>query len=214
MVLSATNRYNRPGASGGNRQKAMVRSDKEKMIFSASLKLFARYGYKKTTIEDVGRELGMTPGSLYFYVKSKKDLYEKTVCTALDSWRESVAAAVSRESGAVNKFRVMAEQSFKYLRDRSDILAILSRDSDIFTITPGEDRFSDINREAMGLMRSILEQGVREKTFRAMDVELMTDFLFSTYMMMLIKAYVKPEGDNVEAMFREGLNLILKGLAK
>jgi AcrR family transcriptional regulator len=192
----------------------MDRSEKEKMILSASLKLFAQYGYKKTTIEDVARELGMTPGSIYFYVKSKKDLYEKAVRNALDSWRESVASAVSGETDAVDKFRVMAEQSFRYLRDRDDILAILSRDSDIFTITPGEDRFSDINREAMGLMRSILEQGVREKMFHAMNVELMTDFLFSTYMMMLIKAYVKPEGDNVDAMFREGLNLILKGLTK
>src|SRR5512138_3681698 len=103
----------------------MNRVDKEKMIFDVSLKLFARYGYKKTTIEDVARELGMTPGSIYFYVKNKKDLYEKTVRNALGMWRDSVAEAVSREKGAATRFRVMAEQAFRYLRDRGDIAEIL-----------------------------------------------------------------------------------------
>jgi hypothetical protein len=45
-----------------------------------------------------------------------------------------------------------------------------------------------------------------------MDVDRATDFLFSVYIMFLIKAYVKPEGENVAAMFREGLRLILRGL--
>jgi len=192
----------------------MTRDIKEKKIFDIALKLFAQYGYKKTTIEDVARDLGMTPGNIYFYVKNKKDLYEKTVSSALGQWRDSVAEAVSREKDAAKMFRVMAERSFQYLQDRGDILAVLSRDPDIFTLTPGEDRFYDINLGAMQLMKSILEKGVREKSFHKMDVDRATEFLFSVYIMFLIKAYVKPEGENVSGMFREGLNLIMRGLCR
>ncbi len=190
----------------------MNRTDKETLLFDAALKLFAEYGYKKATIEDVANEVGMTPGNIYFYVKNKKELYEKTVRSALGRWRDSVAEAVALEKRAPEKFNVMAERSFQYLQDRDDILAILSRDPDIFTLSPGEDRFYDINAGAMRLMKDILAQGVREKSFHKMDVDRATDFLFSVYIMFLIKAYVKPEGENVAAMFREGLRLILRGL--
>ncbi len=192
----------------------MSRTIKENRIFDAALKLFAQYGYRKTTLEDVAGELGMTPGNIYFYVKNKNELYEKTVRSALDRWRESVALAVAAEKSAPEKFVVMAERSFEYLRDRDDITAILSRDPDIFTLSPDEDRFRDINEGAMRIMRDILAQGVREKSFHKMNVEHATDFLFSVYIMFLIRAYVKKEEGNVEEMFREGLRLILRGLCR
>ncbi len=192
----------------------MKRASQEGRIFDAALKLFAQYGYRKTTLEDVAGELGMTPGNIYFYVKNKKELYEKTVRSALDRWRESVAAAVALEKRAPEKFVVMAERSFEYLRDRDDITAILSRDPDIFTLSPEEDRFRDINEGAMRIMRDILAQGVREKSFHKMNVERATDFLFSVYIMFLIRAYVKKEEGDVEEMFREGLRLILRGLCR
>lgn len=192
----------------------MKRASQEGRIFDAALKLFAQYGYKKTTLEDVAGECGMTPGNIYFYVKNKKELYEKTVRNALDRWRASVAEAVANGKSAPEKFAVMAECSFEYLRDRGDITAILARDPDIFTLSPDEDRFRDVNDGAMQIMRDILAQGVREKSFHKMNVERATEFLFSVYIMFLIRAYVKKEGVNVEQMFREGLRLILRGLRR
>jgi len=62
----------------------MKRASREGKIFDAALKLFAQYGYKKTTLEDVAGECGMTPGNIYFYVKNKKDLYEKTVSNMVE----------------------------------------------------------------------------------------------------------------------------------
>ena len=47
-----------------------------------------------------------------------------------------------------------------------------------------------------------------------MNVDRATEFLFSVYIMFLIRAYVKKEGVNVEQMFREGLRLILRGLRR
>ena len=44
--------------------------DKEKKIqeiFQTALKLFAHYGFKKTTVEDIASELGMTKSNIYFY---------------------------------------------------------------------------------------------------------------------------------------------------
>ncbi len=190
----------------------MKRSIKEKRIFQTALGLFARFGYKKTTVEDVARELGMTPGNLYFYVASKKDLYEKAVGDALASWKDSVAESIKSEKNAADRFRTMAERSYRYLRDREDLRAILAGDPGIFAITPGEDRFGAVNRGAQKIIENILREGIDDGSFHPVRVKETAEFLFSAYMMFLIKSYVKNEGKKTEAVFREGLKLVIRGL--
>ncbi|MBN2298308.1 MAG: TetR/AcrR family transcriptional regulator [Deltaproteobacteria bacterium] len=190
------------------------KSGKHKKIFDISLKLFARYGYKKTTVEDVATELGMTKSNIYFYVKNKRDLYEKTVGNALQSWRDSVAAAVSSADDVVEKFSVMAREAFNYLANHKDLRAILMNDPGIFSLSPREDRFYEINMGAMNLIKTILIQGIDEGRFYPVDVDHATELFFSIYIMFLIKTYVKSDGISSVRMYDEGLKIVLRGLCK
>ena len=187
---------------------------KHKKIFEASLKLFSRYGYKKTTVEDVASEMGMTKSNIYFYVKNKRDLYEKTVSNALENWRDSVASAVSGVDDVVEKFSVMAKESFDYLANHEELRAVLMKDPGIFSLSPREDRFYKINLGAMKLIKNILVQGIKEGHFHAIDVDHTTELFFSIYIMFLIKTYVKSEGISSVRMYDEGLKIILRGLCK
>jgi AcrR family transcriptional regulator len=192
----------------------MDKDRKQKEIFAAALKLFAMYGFKKTTIEDVADKVGMTKSNIYFYVKNKRDLYEKIVSHALLRWRDSVAAAVAEEDDVVEKFRIMAKQAFDYLAGNEDLRSILMKDPSIFTLTPREDRFYEINFGAMQLIRNILIQGIEEGRFYPVDIDHTTELFFSIYIMFLIKTYVKSEGVSSVRMYDEGLKIIMRGLCR
>lgn len=192
----------------------MTKKDKQQDIFDAALKLFARYGFKKTTVEDVAAEVGMTKSNLYFYVANKRELYEHTVSNALRKWRDSVAAAVSQKDDVVEKFTVMALKSFEYLSNHPELRSILIMDPGIFTLSPAEDRFYEINQGAMLLIKEILNQGIKERKFYKVDVDHMTELLFSIYIMFLIKTYIKSEGSSASRMYEEGVRLILRGLCR
>lgn len=187
---------------------------REKEILDAALKIFARYGYKKATVEDVASCIGMTKGNIYFYVKSKKELYERTVRYGLSSWRDSIADAIRGIDRADERFYVMAVNAYEYLDTHEDLRAIVEKDPAIFSLSPGEDRFRDVNLGAMDIMRGILDQGVRSGAFHPVDVNHITEFLFSVYIMFLIRAYVKSEGSSVSVMYREGLALLMRGLCR
>jgi len=58
----------------------------EQMILDAALKVFCRYGYKKSTLEDIAGELNMTNTAMYAYAASKRDLYEQTVSYVMKRW--------------------------------------------------------------------------------------------------------------------------------
>lgn len=190
----------------------MDRNRRQNEIFQAALKQFARFGYQKTTMEDVAAALGMTKGNLYFYVSGKRDLYEKTVSSALQQWRETVAAAVAEVDDVVEKFSVMARLSFEYLVDHEDLRAILTKDPSIFSLTPREDRFYEINSGAMQLIKNILVQGIGEGRFHQVDVDHTAELFFSIYIMFLIKRYVKSEGVSSSRMYEEAVKIVLRGI--
>lgn len=192
----------------------MDKDQKQNEIFHASLKLFARFGYQKTTMDDVAAEVGMTKGNVYFYVSGKRDLYEKAVSLALQEWREKVADAVAGVDDVVEKFAVMAKLSFEYLVDNEDLRAILVKDPSIFTLTPREDRFYEINLGAIQLIKDIITQGIAEDRFLPVDVDHTSELFFSIYIMFLIKRYVKSEGISAARMYEEGMKIVLRGICR
>ena len=192
----------------------MDRDKKLDKILDAALKLFALYGFRKTTVEDVAEKVGMTKSNLYFYVRNKRDLYEKTVSRSLQRWRDSVGQAVAETDDVVEKFSVMAKQSFDYLASEEDLRAISIKDPSIFTLTPGEDRFYEINSGAMQIIKGILIQGIEEGIFYPVDVDHTTELFFSIYIMFIIKTYVKSEGVSSVRMYDEGMKIILRGLCR
>jgi len=51
-----------------------LREDIRDLILDAADRLLARYGYRKMTIDDVAREVGIGKGTIYLHFKSKEDV--------------------------------------------------------------------------------------------------------------------------------------------
>lgn len=85
---------------------------------------------------------------------------------------------------------------------------------DIFTLSSTEDRFYEVNQRAMQMLKQVIRQGIDEGVFYPMDVDHVTKFLFSVYIMFLIKTYVKSDASSSDRMYEEGLALIYRRLCK
>lgn len=190
----------------------MSREEKTRQIFESSLKIFAKYGYKKTTVEDIATELGMTKGNLYLYVRDKRDLYEKTVAYGLKRWQQNVLHSLNENDDIADKLIDGCCKSYEYLSRDEDMRNIVINDPAIFPLYPEEDQFYQINIESMNLLKSMILQGIEEKRFRDVDADHLTGFIYSVYIMFVHKTYVKLEGRTVEEMFNAAIDIIIKGL--
>jgi len=47
----------------------------EKRIIAGAAQVFAEYGYRQTTIDQIGQALKLSKGAIYIYFKSKEDLF-------------------------------------------------------------------------------------------------------------------------------------------
>ena len=181
-------------------------------LFETALSLFSRNGFKKTTIEQVARQTGMTKGNIYFYVKNKKDLYHQCINWALKRWQAHVATEMENAPTPGKKFQTLAMSAIGYIEKSPELRQLLARDPDIFTLNRKKDRFPEANTRAMEMIQEILEAGKAAGDFYVRDTRITSRYLFSIYMMFLIQNYVFLDHKDFHEIFDAALELTLKGL--
>jgi len=62
-----------------------VNLEREGRILDAAAELIIRYGYDKTSVEEIAREAGISKGAIYLHFKSKEDLFEALVLRETDT---------------------------------------------------------------------------------------------------------------------------------
>ena len=60
---------------GTQQRKERERGRRRRDIMDAARRVFSAKGYGNSTVEDIAREVELSPGTLYLYFKSKDDLY-------------------------------------------------------------------------------------------------------------------------------------------
>lgn len=73
-------------------------SPRKRQILEIAAQLFARKGYRGTSIRDIGEQAGMLGGSLYHHIKSKDALFVELHNGALNKAAERIEAAVANFS--------------------------------------------------------------------------------------------------------------------
>ncbi|KKC25551.1 TetR/AcrR family transcriptional regulator [Sphingomonas sp. SRS2] len=74
-------------------------------ILEIAAQLFARKGYRGTSMRDIGEQAGVLGGSLYHHIKSKDALFVELHDAALDGAAEKIAAAIDAQDDPWAKLR-------------------------------------------------------------------------------------------------------------
>lgn len=172
----------------------MEGESREQQILNVAATLFASRGFHGTSMSDIASEVGMLKGSLYYYVKGKRELAMKIAGTYL---QESVAMAEEiavSEASSVQKLRDIVrfhvtnlttnypgiffaiDERLDFMRDASSSLATQARD------------------EYEKIFRGIVEEGVeRGELRRVTDVAMTVRGLLGMCNWMC--KWYKPDGD-------------------
>lgn len=71
--------------------------ERRQQILDAAMACFARNGFHRTTMEDIGREAGLSSTVAYRYFDSKEDIIFATIQSGLDRWRRFYETELEEE---------------------------------------------------------------------------------------------------------------------
>lgn len=76
---------------------AVGKSDRRAQILDAATAIFVRYGFKKTSMDDVARAVGLSRQGLYLHFPNKADLFRKLVGNFNERVRDERRVVLARE---------------------------------------------------------------------------------------------------------------------
>lgn len=88
---------------------------RRQQILEASLACFAREGFHRTTMQDIVKEAGLSPGAIYRYFDSKDAIVEAITTERHERERQLLAAVADQDP--VEALRLLAQSFFGALRE-------------------------------------------------------------------------------------------------
>jgi AcrR family transcriptional regulator len=97
-------------------------------ILNGARELFERFGFKKTTMEDIARQVGKSKSALYYYYKTKEEIFEAVILNDIATSQAQVAEKVKQEASATSQFRVMFTTLLEDVKQKANKFGIFKTD--------------------------------------------------------------------------------------
>jgi len=141
-------------------------SPPERLVVAAEAQ-FRRFGYRRTTIEDITADAGTGKGSLYLHFESKQAVYMAVVEASLERFVASTSELLDGSEPVPARLRSLVDLTIEhYGQDELLHASLFGKgglvDGDVSRMA------ADIQRSRIrSLLRQLLEIGQREGTVRA-----------------------------------------------
>ena len=197
----------------------MKKDDKRQIILLAAAGCFSKYGFEKTTLEDIGKAVGLNKASLYYYYKNKENIYCDVILSEaevfLQGLQRKVKSAKSNESKIVN---YLVERLSFY----GNIANIhhLTLDSILKVEPVFNEIYGMVLAKEIDFVRTLLKAGQEQGEFGKFDPSRVAEILMELAVSIRYKAIHsaaarmldKPDDEKMVEDTRLAAKLILKGL--
>ena len=183
---------------------------KKKIIITAG-QIFSRYGFKKTTMEEVAKALKMGKSSLYYYFESKEEIFEAVVLYEANVLRNELTTAIkSVESpiGKMEKYVFVRMKAFEKLSNYYN--AIFDKNLDHFDFI--EKIREKYDREETAILRLLLYLGVRKKVFAVGNSEYTALAIQTTLKGLEVPLFWQKREVNIDQRLRAILDVLFYGI--
>jgi len=79
----------------------MAESEVKDQIVESATKYFSRYGFHKTTMDEIAKNIHKAKGVLYYYFKSKEELFNEVLKKELGTLKEALLKIVHSNNNAL-----------------------------------------------------------------------------------------------------------------
>jgi AcrR family transcriptional regulator len=159
-----------------------VSEERRAQIIQAALACFTRQGYVNTTMDDIVAESGLSKGAIYWYFKSKDDLFKAAANAVMERAAEKSLATIMACETATEKLRVGARCLVDVCREIEGYFGLV-----VEFWTQSERReevvafWVETITQYQQALKAIFEQGVQTGEFKPLDTGALAWMIMAAY---------------------------------
>jgi len=139
-------------------------------ILQIAQEIFSKYGYKKTTLDDIANAVRKGKSSLYYYFNSKEDLFQAVIEKEVEILKQALEKVVFRSMDPEEKLREYMIAKLTTFRGLANLYNVMEND---VTAIGFIDEIKERNaKDEFRMIKRILIEGVRRDKFQIDDLNL------------------------------------------
>jgi AcrR family transcriptional regulator len=185
---------------------------KKECILVEAARAFARFGFKKTSVDEIAKAAGVAKGTIYLAAESKEDLFYQALHREVRQWVAEVSKLIDPREPADELLGKMALFGFQKL-ETSPLVHDLLTGKTKELLPMWQDRFEGLRNLGLQNVIEVLRLGIKQGRFRD---ELDIPRVAQTLQDLQIAGYLfhggRGVGEELMAQFAAGFDLVLNGL--
>jgi TetR/AcrR family fatty acid metabolism transcriptional regulator len=188
---------------------------KRESILAAACRAFARFGFKKASVDEIARDAGVAKGTVYLACDSKEDLFYQALHRELRAWVAEGAKLIDPRVPADQLLMTCSRAGIAYLDHHPLVRDLLFGQLD-GALVGWRDRLEELRALGLANVVEILKLGIKQGVFRkSIDVEavaqLLQDVQIATYIFHVGSGGERDEA-RLERRSSAGYDLVMHGL--
>ncbi|HOX40841.1 MAG TPA: TetR/AcrR family transcriptional regulator [bacterium] len=137
---------------------------KERLVSDAALKLFAKKGLDKTSIDEIAAKAGVAKGTIYYHYRSKEEIFLKLVDGIFADFLEEIETKIKPEDPPKEKLEKVLEIQFAFFKkNRTQTRVLLS---EFWQLPKVWERDLEKSNGFFAHLNGIIKEGQAEGSFR------------------------------------------------
>jgi len=180
-----------------------MESEKRTLILNLAKKRFERFGFNKTTVDEIAKDSSISKRTLYQEFENKEKILEELLMFEALSVRKAILNQISKITEPAEKLQTYIRLAKKYLDQNPFIFNVLNDESGFYT--PFLKEKPHVIEEGIEeIFTSILKEGVEKGAFRKMDEKVVGHCL-----LLLFKGFTYGRGNVQNSSVMNSINELI-----
>jgi len=177
-------------------------------IFHQVVGIFLKKGFQETSMREIAEVAGLGKSTLYDYFKTKDDILLYFFEDQLNDLTEAAQEIAVQNISADERLRQVMKAHLEFLQANKSLFMKLTLEAQRLKLE-SQKQIQNKRHAYQDLIRGLIEEGIREGTFRKVDSLLAARMLINTMAPVVFTS--RPTG-SAQEMMEETMDIFLKGL--
>lgn len=191
----------------------VVKEEIREQIIESARQIFSKYGFRKTTMDEVARSVNKGKSSIYYYFTSKEEIYKAVIEKEAIILRDEIHNALSDVNDPVEKVKVYVTVRMKTFIAMVNFYEAVKNEflTHLDFINKIREKY---DKEEMLLVEGILKEGVLQNKFNIDNTEFAAIAIVTALKGLEIPLFKYNNQINLDDRMNHLLNILFFGIVK